>query len=351
MGRWSSFRERFETSPPAIAWKRYGDAQGNLLAGGVAYYGFFSVFPALALGAAVFGFVLQGRPDLVETISAYLNDLLPGVIRTASNPDGFIEVTAPETTTLTVTGLVSLVVLLASGIGWVGAMRRGIRAVFGLDRMTNLVTAKLRDVAVLFTLGAGIAVSAVGTSLLFGLAGEVAVWVGLPESGVLVAIVGLVIGSAFDTLLMVILLRLLSGVALPWANLRDGAVLGALALNILKLFAGALIARASANPLLGAVAVAVGLLFWLNLMSRVVLFSAAWAAADRDVARIAGLAPEPVPVPEPAAPTPQPYAAEPALRPTPSRGVDRVSVAAGAVLGAAGALITLGARRRRTPGG
>lgn len=345
MPRSRSFRERLEASHPAIAWKRYSDAQGNLLAGGVAYYAFFSVFPALALGAAVFGFVLRGRPDLVETIAAYLNDLLPGVIRTPANPDGFIEIAAPETTTLTVTGVVSLIILLASGIGWVGATRKGIRAVFGLERMTNVVTAKLRDVAVLLTLGAGIGVSAVGTSLLFGLAGEVAVWVGLPEDGVLVTLLGLVIGTAFDTLLMVILLRLLSGVPLPWTAIRDGAVLGALALNVLKLFAGALIGRASANPLLGAVAVAVGLLFWLNLMSRVVLFSAAWAAADRDVARLAGPLPEPEPVP--ATPRPQPYAAEPAPRPTASRAVDRVSVAAGAVVGAVGAGLALGARRLR----
>ncbi len=339
MGESRSFRERLKGSHPALAWVRYRDAQGNLLAGGVAYYGFFSIFPALALGAAIFGFVLQGRPDLVQTITDYLDDLLPGVIRSASNPDGFIEITAPQTTTLTITTVVSLVVLLASGIGWVGAMRRGIRAVFGLERMTNIVTAKLRDVVVLLTLGLGIAVSAIGTSLLFGLAGTVAVAIGLPENGILVTIFGLVVGAGFDTLLMVILLRLLAGVALPWKNLRNGAVFGAVGLTLLKLSAGVLVGRATANPLLGAVAVAVGLLFWLNLMSRLVLFSAAWAAVDWDVARVSAL--------EPAISTPQLYAAEPAPRHTPSRAVDRVSVAAGAVLGAAGAALTLRARRRR----
>lgn len=348
MGESASFRERLVASHPAIAWRRYSDAQGNLLAAGVAYYGFFSVFPALALAAAVFGFVLQGRPDLVETIAAYLNDLLPGVVRSAANPDGFIEVTAPQTTTLTLTGLVSLVVLLFSGIGWVGAMRTGIRMVFGSERMTNVVKAKARDVLALFTLGVGIAVSAVGTSLLFGLAGHVAVWAGLPEDGLLVTLFGLVVGAAFDTLLMVILLRLLSGVALPWSNVRNGAVLGAVGLTLLKLFAGTLVGRATANPLLGAVAVAVGLLFWLNLVSRVVLFSAAWAAADTDVARSSGLVPEPE-VSEPTVPTPEPYAAEPAPRPTPSRAIDLVSLASGALLGAVGTALTMGVHRARRP--
>ena len=42
-------------------------------------------------------------------------------------------------------------------------------------------------------------------------------------------------------------------------------------------------ATPAANPLLGAVAVSVGLLFWLNLMSKVILLSAAWAANDVDL--------------------------------------------------------------------
>ena len=40
-------------------------ANGDLLAAGVGYFAFFSIFPALALAFAIFGFVLQGRPDLV----------------------------------------------------------------------------------------------------------------------------------------------------------------------------------------------------------------------------------------------------------------------------------------------
>ena len=43
------------------AWERYGDARGNLLAGGVTYFAFFSLFPALALAFTLFGIVLQGN--------------------------------------------------------------------------------------------------------------------------------------------------------------------------------------------------------------------------------------------------------------------------------------------------
>jgi membrane protein len=106
---------------------------------------------------------------------------------------------------------------------------------------------------------------------------------------------------------------------------------------------GLLIARATSNPLLGAVAVGVGLLFWLNLMSRVTLLSAAWAANDADVATV-GVTAEPQPMgPTGAAP----YAVGLPPRAMRSRAVDRVSLAAGAVLGAVGAALALTARRLR----
>ena len=48
---------------------RYGEASGNVLAGGVGYFAFFSIFPAFALAFTVFGLVLQDRPDLVDAIA------------------------------------------------------------------------------------------------------------------------------------------------------------------------------------------------------------------------------------------------------------------------------------------
>lgn len=340
--------ERLKRSHPYEAWKRYGDANGDLLAAGVGYYAFFSVFPALALAFTAFGFVLQGRPDLLDTIAESLNETLPGMVRTADNPDGAIGLSAPESATLTITGIVSFVTLVLSGLGWIGALRTGIRGVFGLESATaNVVVVKLRDLGVLVTLGLGIAVSAILTSAVGALAEYLASWLGVHGNEVLLTVAGLVVGLLFDTLLMVVLLRLLSGVPLPWANVRNGAVFGAVLLTAMKFFGGLLIERATANPLLGTVAVAVGLLFWLNLMSRVVLLSAAWAANDLDVARLAGLPEQGTLVPTALA-TSRPYAAGR----SPAREVAvpdaRGSFAAGAVLGALGAVI-VGALRRRRP--
>jgi membrane protein len=363
---------RLKASRPYGAWKRYGDANGDLLAAGIGYFAFFSIFPAVALGFTVFGFVLRGRPDLLETIAGSLNQTLPGMVRTTDHPEGIISLSPPESATLTITGIVSLVTLLLSGLGWIGALRTGIRGIFGLDASPgNLVTTKVRDLGVLVTLGVGVAASALLSSALGGLTDRVAEWIGLPGQGLLVSLVGLAIGLAFDTVIMVVLLRLLSGVPLPWRNVREGAIVGAALLTLLKFLGGTLIAHATRNPLLGAVAVSVGLLFWLNLISRVVLLAAAWSANRLDVARIAAGGSEPTwagaarpaflaSLGARADVSSPPYGAGPSgaraedgARAATSdhdrgdRATDRLSLAAGAVIGAAGAAAVAGARRLR----
>ena len=62
------------------AWKRYGDSRGNLLAGGVAYFAFFSIFPVVALAFTVFGVLLQDNQQWLDQIKDYLNDTLPGFV-------------------------------------------------------------------------------------------------------------------------------------------------------------------------------------------------------------------------------------------------------------------------------
>src|SRR6478609_6183895 len=157
--------DRLKATRGYRAWTRYGEANGDLLAAGVAYFAFFSIFPALALAFAIFGFVLQDRPDLVAAIADSLNQTLPGMVKTADNPDGIISLTAPASLTLTITGVIAFITLLLAGLGWVGALRTGLRTVFGLKVSSgNVVTTKLRDLGVLTVLGVLVAVSAIFTS-------------------------------------------------------------------------------------------------------------------------------------------------------------------------------------------
>ena len=354
----SAFRRALDwlkTTRAWSAWQRYGNANGDLLAAGVAYFAFFSIFPALALAFAIFGFVLQGQPELLDTIADSLNTALPGMVKTADNPDGIISLSAPTRLTLTITGIIAFVTLLLAGLGWVSALRTGLRTVFGLKAATgNAVTTKLRDLGVLVVVGVLIAVSAILSSAIGALAGTIADWFGLPGGAALVGAVGLLAGFAFDTLIMVVLLRLLTDAPLPSRNVRQGALLGGATISVMQLFAGFLIGRAMANPLLSAVAIPVGLLFWLNLMSRVVLIASSWAADDVHFAAEpddgGDAVPEGVQRPEPARPPAAdrtPAVVDLGDGPRSSRAVDRFSLAAGAVVGAAAVGAVSALRRRR----
>jgi membrane protein len=84
---------------------------------------------------------------------------------------------------------------------------------------------------------------------------------------------------------MIVLLWEVSGVPVPWRDLFQGALVGGVGLSLLKISAGALLPRLTANPLFASLAIVIGLLVWLNLIARLILISARWAANDLDEIR------------------------------------------------------------------
>ena len=336
---------RFRASKPWLAWKRYGDARGSILAAGIGYFAFFSIFPAVALAFTVFGFVLRGHPELLRSIADSLNANLPGFVKDAQHPKGLIPIQTPRAAALTITGVIAFVSLVLAGMGWLGAVREGVRAVFGVQgSVGNLITTKLRDLGVLFTLGLGIALSAVLTSVVGAAAGWIAERIGMSGQGWIVMLAGLAVSVLADTGLMMLLLRVLSGVPVPWRDLSQGALLGGVGFSLLKLSATTVLPRVTANPLFASIAIVIGLLFWLNLIARLTLIAAAWAANDvaqshGDDLHVLAHGPDAVAVPGAS------VARDGSLPTFGARSGDRTTLAAGAVLGAA-AVVASGALAR-----
>jgi membrane protein len=318
--------------------------RGSILAAGVGYFAFFSLFPAVALAFAVFGFVLRGHPDLLRSVSDQLDAYLPGLIRDAQHPGGLVQFQAPQAVPLTITGILAFVTLVLAGLGWLGAVREGIRAVFGASRSVgNVITSRLRDLGVLFTLGLGIALLAVLTSTVGAAAGWIAQSSGLPGDGWVIGFADFALSILADTGLMIILLRVVSGVNVPWRDLSQGALVGGVGFTALKLSAAALLPRLTSNPLFASFAVVVGLLVWINLIAQLTLISAAWAANDIDdihgaVAGSAAKASSESPDTDEA-----PATTRAGDRSSPTfgaRSTDRATLGAGVVLGAAAIAVT-----------
>ncbi len=340
---------RLKASRAYRSWQRYGDSRGNLLAGGVAYLGFFSILPALALGFTVFGFVLRGQPELFSRVVDYVSSTLPGVIRDSQHPDGIIDASSPPTpNALSITGAVSVIVLLVSGLGWIDALRKAVRAVFDKPvTTTNPVLLKLRDLATLATLGLALLASAALSFVVNALGANLLGWVGFDResttSQVVLRVLGAIIVLGADFVLMMIVLRVMSGIQLAREDVAQGALVGAVGLGILKLASGLLVQGASNKPLLAGFAVIVGLLVLLNLISRVILVSAAWTVTTIEDARqrdaVRGPVQPPEGLPRPAGPR------DPVLPSFGTRSADRTALAAGAVLGVTVAVVARTARR------
>jgi membrane protein len=357
--------QRLRASHAYRVWQRYNAARGGVLAGGVAYFAFFSVFPAVTLGFAIFGFVLRGQPHLFHDVVSSVSTTLPGIVQDSAHPDGIIDASKPPTpNVLTITGAVSLVVLVFSGLGWLSGLREGIRAMF--DRPVfpgNAVTSRLRDLGVLALLGLSILVSAVLSGFMNAATGRVLGWLGLSSHStvgrVLLPVAGFLVVLVVDFGIYLVLLRVLSGVPMPWSDLRPAAMLGAVGAGVLKVAVSYGIVGSSTNPVFASFAIVIGLLVVMNLLSRLTLLAAAWAAVGWDqqietavageaaqVATMANLRPRGLP---------HPAALEPSFG---ARSADRTAIAAGAVLGALGAVgvgvlrrasaAVLGALRHRT---
>lgn len=325
-------------------WQHYNDRRGGLLAGGIAYFAFFSVFPALTLGFAIFGFVLRGHPDLFHRVVDSVSSTLPGIVQDSAHPDGIIDASTPPTPdVLTVTGAISLVVLVLSGLGWLGALREGIRSMFGRPTLqSNAVFSRLRDLGVLALLGLSMLVSAVLSGIANAATDQVLGWLGLASDSVagavILPVVGFVVVLLVDVAIFVVVLRLLSGIPMPWRDLRQAALVGAVGVGLLKVAVSYGIVGGSTNPVLASFAIIIGLLVVINLMSRVTLLAAAWAAVgagqtEEEQAEAAVAA---------ARRLPHPRAMEPSFG---ARSADRTAIAAGAVIGAVGA-VGVGALRR-----
>ncbi|MEV7777961.1 YihY/virulence factor BrkB family protein [Kitasatospora sp. NPDC088351] len=272
---------RLLRSRPYRVYEHFSAARGNRLAGAVTFFGFLALFPLLTVALAIA--VATLTDSRVADIEKRVSDQLPGISDALNLPS----LVANAGTV----GLVSGLLLLVSGLGWVDTMRTSIRDIWQLPEDDgNPVLRKAWDCAVLFGLGVvslfSLAASAAGTTL----AGRIADWIGLGTGGpggYLLTAVGLLIAVASDTLLFAYLLAPFPRIG--GQHRRDvlqGALIGAVGFELLKILLASYLGSVAGKSLYGAFGVPVALLLWINFVSRLLMYCVAWTAlADPAAAR------------------------------------------------------------------
>lgn len=262
---------------------RYQADTGDRLAAAVTFYWFLSLFPILLVAIAILGFALgaDAQSQVVNGLHGYLPDSLSQTIGTV------------VATSKGKAGVIGLLGTLLSGLGWIDALRGAIRTIWHQgDTTGNFVTRKLFDIAILIGLFAVIGGSVLVSGAATASTGGVLSLLGLTHTtgiGVLTQVLGYLIGGAVDTALFLYLFSRLARVRGPLRRIFKGALFGAVLFEVVK-YAGAFyVGRTTSKgeATYGTFAVVVGLLLFLNLISRVILLAAAFTVTrpyDSDVA-------------------------------------------------------------------
>ncbi|WP_051731806.1 YihY/virulence factor BrkB family protein [Kitasatospora phosalacinea] len=272
---------RLMRSRPYRVYLLFDAVQGNRLAGAVTFFGFLALFPLLTVALAI---ALAALSDSrVRQLQDKITEQLPGLADS-------LDLNAMVANAGTV-GLVSGALLLVSGLGWVDTMRGAVRTVWRLpDDGGNPVLVKVRDCVVLFGLGlvclASLAASALATTLAhrladgLGLHGGAARW--------LLSAMGFLIAVCADLLLFAYLLGPFPRIGGQRRRaLLEGALIGAVGFEVLKLLLSSYLGSVAGRSLYGAFGVPVALLLWIDFVTRLLMYCAAWTAlADPERARL-----------------------------------------------------------------
>jgi membrane protein len=243
---------------PVAVVKKFGDDQAGNLSALIAYYGFFSLFPLLLVFVTILGFVLEGNPDAQEAV---LDSALKQIPLVGD------QIQAGSLKGSGVALVIGLVGALLSGLGVTLAAQTAFNRVHAVPHRErpDFLFSRLRGLGLLAALGTLQVLSTAASGLVGGGFG-----------GVLLTISGIAVSLAINALLFVVAFRLLTDASVPTHQLWPGIGAATLLWTVLQAVGGAYISNVvhGAGQTYGTFATVIGLLTWLFLGARIVVYSA-----------------------------------------------------------------------------
>lgn len=254
---------------------RYKEDGGNRLAAALTMYAVFALLPLLLLAISGLGYVLHNDPDAQAKLFTKITSALPGVGSQLGEAMGTVKEKRAST------GVFGIAGLLFSGLGGIDALRDSLRLMWHQDIdaggfVKKKVTDVLTIVLLAVTLGVSFGISALATGGVGALLE--AVGIGGPVSKAALSVLTFVIGVGVDAAMFLVLFKWLPRVDWPWKRLVRGAVFGGFGFGLLKLAGGWYVGRTAtkSTALYGSIGTAVAILVGLYLVSRMIMFTAAW---------------------------------------------------------------------------
>lgn len=276
--RWSALKIRHASLRHAVsAWGLMQRNNANQYAAAITYFSFLALFPLALLAVAIVGFVLHSDQQLQRDLFAHVTQNVPG--RFGETLKSSIQTAIDNRSSV---GIIGLLGVLLTGLGWIGNMRSAIDAVWGRSpAKLNFVKAKFADLVLLAGLGLGAAASIGLTVIGTSATDQILAAMGLddlPGATVVLKLLGIAIAIAGDMIIFWWLMIRVPEMDVPPAIAVKAVLLASVGFEVLKIVGSYTIAHTANSPTAGPFASTIAILVWIQLVARWLLFSCAWTA-------------------------------------------------------------------------
>lgn len=261
------------------AGSRYQQRHGDHYAAAITFFSVLALVPILMVAFALAGFVLSSDTELFDRLQAGVASMLPAEL-------GEIVSTTIDRAVdqRRVVGVLGLLTALYSGLGWMANLRDAITAQWSqIDEPPSLPRKLLSDLVSLVGLGLALLVSFGLTAAGSGFTHQILDLVGIertPLASVLLFLGTLGLALLSNWLVFLWVLARLPRRKVPLRSALRGALVAAIGFEILKRAAALYLNVISNSPAGVAFGSVIGLLVFVNLVSRFLLLVTAWTATS-----------------------------------------------------------------------
>jgi len=281
-----SFLERQRAAHPSFdrlmrAADRYQSQKGDYYAAGLTYFTVLAIVPIIMVGFSLVGFVLAGRPELLDDVRDIIAQNIPGelgdtvqnLIDSAINARGTV-------------GVIGSLTAVYAGLAWMANLRDALTAMWDYARdKPNFVIVKLKDGAALLGLALAMVVSlglsAVSSGPIMRRVVEVLNLQNIVGIGVALRIAALLFSIAATAAVFTWVIARLPREPVAFRSAIFAGTLAGIGFEILKQAGSLYLERVLVGPAGVAFGPILGLLVFANLTARLVLFCTALAASSR----------------------------------------------------------------------
>lgn len=282
-----SFLERQRAAHPSLdhvvrAGGRYQEQKGDYYAAGLTYFTVLAIVPIIMVAFSVVGFVLAGRPELLDDLRDVITQNIPGELGATVQEliDSAIDARGAV-------GIIGLLTASYAGLGWMANLRDALTAMWDHPRdKPNFVVVKLKDGAALLGLGLAMAVSlglsAVSSGPIMHRVVEFLNLENIVGIGVGLRIAALIISVLATTAVFTWVIARLPREPVAFRSAIFAGLIAGIGFEIIKQVGSIYLESVLRGPAGVAFGPILGLLVFANITARLVLFCTAFAASSRE---------------------------------------------------------------------